>query len=100
MATLLLAHGRDQRQVSQGRVKNTKLAQSNCLLPLFEAIVNSIDAIEESGEGSIDIRIVRDTSQKVIEGSEGKTVWHPIAGFEVEDSGVGFTQENFASFQT
>jgi hypothetical protein len=82
-----------------GRVKNTKLGQKYCLLPLFEAIVNSIDAIEEGG-GSIEIRIVRDTAQKSIGEGDSKTVWDPITGFIIEDTGAGFTQENFASFQT
>ena len=32
----------------KGRVKSLKLAERNMLLPLFEAIVNSIHAIEDA----------------------------------------------------
>src|SRR4051812_26704986 len=82
-----------------GRVKNTRLGHKYCLLPLFEAIVNSIDAIEEAGGGAIDIRIVRDTAQRTIGDGDAKTIWDPITGFVIEDTGAGFTQENFNSFQ-
>ncbi len=43
----------------QGRVRNVSLPVSKPLLPLYEAIVNSIQAIEDLGEtrnGRIDIR--------------------------------------------
>ena len=46
-----------------GRVKSTKLAQSSPLLPLFEAIVNSIHSIEDAklkSKGKISIKIERD----------------------------------------
>jgi hypothetical protein len=32
-----------------GRVRNTRLSHANALLPLFEAVINSIHAIEEQG---------------------------------------------------
>src|SRR5438270_578592 len=53
----------------RGRVNNTKLTPTNCLLPLFEAIINSIHAIEEKGKirGSIEITIERDRSQGLLE---------------------------------
>jgi len=45
-----------------GRVKNVRLSASKPLSPLFEAIVNSIDAIEERGElqGQIMVSVSRD----------------------------------------
>ncbi|MFC2025538.1 hypothetical protein ACFLTG_03975 [Chloroflexota bacterium] len=45
-----------------GRVKNIQVSLSKPLTPLFEAISNSIDAIQESNEsnGRIDIEIIRD----------------------------------------
>jgi hypothetical protein len=33
-----------------GRVKNTSLAASRPLLPLYEAVVNSVQAIEDAHE--------------------------------------------------
>ena len=50
----------------KGKISEKKLAYSNTLLPLFEAIVNSIQAIEEDSStkpGIIEIDIVR-SSQK------------------------------------
>jgi len=46
-----------------GRIQNTRLTNQHSLLPLFEAIINSIHAIgdlENSQTGSIEIRIERD----------------------------------------
>ena len=45
-----------------GRVNSLKLAEKNMLLPLFEAIVNSIHAIEEAKttNGNIEIIIGRE----------------------------------------
>ena len=47
-----------------GRVKNINLPTSKPLFPLFEAIINSIHAIEYTGEskGLIDIKIIRNRS--------------------------------------
>ena len=86
----------------RGRVNNTKLAPTNCLLPLFEAIINSIHAIEEKGKirGSIEITIERDHSQGVLEAEHLPLVAGPIWGFAVQDNGIGFTDDNFRSFET
>lgn len=86
----------------RGRVNNTKLSPSNCLLPLFEAIVNSIHAIEEMGKlsGTIEITIERDHSQGVLEADGSTLALGSIQGFVVQDNGVGFTENNFLSFRT
>lgn len=47
-----------------GRIKNISLPYSKPLLPLFEAVINSFDAIEDSAkgrDGQISISILRDT---------------------------------------
>lgn len=50
-----------------GRLRNTPLPQRSGLLPLFEAVVNSIHAIEEAGltmdDGRISITILRKDKQ-------------------------------------
>src|SRR5690606_24234430 len=48
-----------------GRVRNTRLPTSRPLLPLFDAVVNAIHAIEDAGvpSGRIDITLERDNSQ-------------------------------------
>ena len=44
----------------QGRVNNIKLAHQHGLHPLFEAIINSIHAIEEqNGAGQINVHLRR-----------------------------------------
>ena len=91
----------------KGKINNTKLKPANCLSPLFEAVINSIEAIREAKkdkEGSIKITAVRDDSQIMIESNEkdksDNFKSYPIISFIVEDNGIGFTDNNFQSFQT
>ena len=81
-----------------GRVKNINLPTSKPLFPLFEAIINSIHAIEYTGEskGLIDIKIIRNRS--LFSKQDGSM--SDILGFEIIDSGIGFNEENFLSFET
>jgi len=82
-----------------GRVKNINLPASKPLFPLFEAIINSIHAIEDTGEskGQIDIKIIRETSGLF---SKQDSFTNDILGFEIIDNGIGFNEENFLSFET
>jgi hypothetical protein len=82
-----------------GRVKNTPLATSRPLLPLYEALVNSIQAIEEAGEkqGRIDIAVLREKQSLF---SHQEPTLADIIGFEVADNGVGFTEDNYRAFET
>jgi hypothetical protein len=84
----------------RGRVDNTELPASKWLLPLFEAIVNSIDAIREgtAGRGEILITVERSLSQGVLTDDAKATL--PITAFGIQDDGVGFTDENFNAFCT
>src|SRR4051812_23931364 len=84
-----------------GKVLHTPLASANGLHPLFEAIVNSIHAIEDcelatKGRGKIEISILRDTSQAIM----GEWDSRRIVGFEITDNGCGFTKANYKSFST
>lgn len=89
-----------------GRVKNTSLPKSQGLLPLFEAIVNSIDAIEDAGidanDGVVNIYIIREQKalDMPIEGADGQSesMSGNISGFEIVDNGIGFTEQNYNSF--
>lgn len=84
----------------QGRLKNFNLPKNQPLLPLFEAIVNSIHAIEErkrSGdvfEGKIEVTIVREDQLQLEEMGELSA----IQSFTICDNGVGFNEPNYASF--
>ena len=85
----------------KGRIRNVSLPASKPLLPLYEAIVNSIQAIEDGGEakGTIEITILRD-GRKTLSDRDGSLGLGDIIGFEVSDNGIGFTDENFAAFET
>src|SRR5262245_28101103 len=82
-----------------GRVRNISLPASRPLLPLFEAIINSIQAIEDAKQqsGAITIEVIRDTSATLLEIDKGS---RDIVGFIVTDDGIGFDDENFSAFQT
>jgi hypothetical protein len=69
------------------------------LLPLYEAVVNSIQAIEDVKErnGRIDIVVLRDSSHLF---SQQEPELGEIIGFEVTDNGVGFNEENYCAFAT
>jgi hypothetical protein len=81
-----------------GRVKNSALSLSKPLLPLFEAILNSIEAIEDAGTspGKIDVCVSREENLP----SDGDRTPGLISGFTIIDNGVGFDERNFDSFQT
>jgi len=81
-----------------GRVKNTNLSPSKVLLPLFEAITNSIHAIEDAdiNNGYIHIMIERDNTQQSLKGSD----FASIKNIFIEDNGIGFNDDNFNSFRT
>ena len=83
----------------RGRIKNFNLPKNQPLIPLFEAIVNSIHAIDERkklGEdfnAYITIKIIR-SNQMSFDTNE----LAPISSFEIIDNGVGFNEENLNSF--
>lgn len=84
-----------------GRILNTRLPVRHGLMPLFEAIVNSIAAIEECGrsDGQVIIRIHRE-GQRQLAFDPHVNVITEVDSFEIEDNGAGFTDANFQSFET
>lgn len=84
-----------------GRLRNTTLPKNKADLPLFEAVVNSIHAIEEAvdknllkkDQGKIDIEILRLNSE--LGGDIGQVV-----GYKITDNGIGFNDANLQSFLT
>lgn len=91
-----------------GRLRNTSLPANKGLMPLFEAVVNSIHSIEESGknvrDGKIIIDILRDSQTTINFEDEtskrGPTAKNEIIGFKITDNGIGFNAINFQSFET
>ncbi|HEY3917867.1 MAG TPA: hypothetical protein VGL83_08730 [Stellaceae bacterium] len=81
-----------------GRIRRLALrpTERNALTPVFEAVHNSVRAITERfgddavKKGRVDITIIRDEVADT----------HPVTGFDVEDNGIGFTEENYQSFLT
>jgi hypothetical protein len=81
------------------RVAQEQLSPRRYLLPLFEAIANSMHAIEEarlSTNGEITISIIRSRGPRI---TNDVVPTEPITGFIVQDNGVGFTDDNFRSFK-
>src|SRR3954470_12912543 len=86
-----------------GRLRNTSLPLSSGLLPLFEAVVNAIHGIEETGEqkGKIRVEILRkETTDEFRNFDEKSRKFDDIIGFKITDNGIGFTDENMKSFRT
>jgi hypothetical protein len=93
----------------QGRLRNTTLKPNTPLLPLFEAVVNSIVATSDANlkgeDGLITIRIRRDLepiqqSLSFGRGKVGAPKQEDIIGFDVTDNGIGFNDANLDSFTT
>ncbi len=91
-----------------GRLRNTTLPASNGLLPLFDAVINGIHAIEEAKlgpeKGRIEVEIIRDGQMPLSSGTGKKGQQFEnkgeIIGFKVTDNGVGFNIVNMKSFMT
>lgn len=85
-----------------GRVRNFDLPKTQPLIPLYEAVVNSIYAIEERQEkeefqGKIDIKIIREPQEIAsIEGIDNSV--NEITGFSISDNGIGLDENNMRSF--
>src|SRR4051794_29178004 len=87
-----------------GRLRNTVLPKTHGLLPLFEAVVNSIQSLDDlsqhSDQHSVRVDIIR-AGQGTIDLGGGDGL-HPdqITEFVITDTGAGFHQENMRSFET
>lgn len=81
-----------------GRIRRTKLPLSDCLYPLFEAIVNSIHAIEDSRNKNGRIQIIIEREHELAF-EENNPYFNPIKSFKIIDNGIGFNEANFSSFK-
>lgn len=85
-----------------GRLRNTNLRKSHGLFPVFEAVVNSLQALEENNNlltgGTVTLKILR--SQQASSGLDDSEHCLEIVGFEIHDNGIGFNEENMTSFET
>lgn len=71
-------------------------ANTTVYTPIVEVVVNAIQAIERNGgtDGKINISVHR-VEQLELDGSRPE-----VRSFEIEDNGIGFTDENRNSFDT
>jgi len=86
----------------RGQLNNIRLAESKALWPLFEAVVNSIQAIEDSpnkNNGKIYILAQREMNyyEKLL---SDKEVLEKFESFTITDNGIGLDEENYKSFNT
>ena len=81
-----------------GHLNNIHLSASQYLLPLFEAISNSLHSLNDIiiDEKYIIIKVYRDKTQQSI---DEKNEIYPINSFEIIDNGLGFNKKNFESFK-
>lgn len=82
-----------------GRIRNLQLPVTQPLIPLFECLVNSIEAIEDSGitDGRIDVYFEREARQVALAGNE-ETTLASIRDVTVVDNGAGFNDVNVKAF--
>ena len=86
-----------------GRIKNTKLPFSGALLPVFEAVINSIHAVAESPHpenGIIRVHLERDLTQQSFPSDVVGIIPGPMRSVTIRDNGVGFTDLHYKSFCT
>ena len=71
-------------------------ANTTVYMPVVETIVNAIEAIDDLGrrDGTVSVRVLR-SSQTKLDGSPPD-----VTGFEIQDNGIGFTDEHRNSFDT
>src|SRR5690348_1372003 len=81
----------------RGLVERLDLPMSKGMMPLFEAISNALDAIDEKKipvrDGRVRVRLIPsfDLAQQA-----GDSTFL-IDGFEISDNGAGFTERNLSS---
>lgn len=82
----------------KGKVQNLTLSPNDRLVPLFEAIVNSIQATNEGDKADLIVKAFRQTTQEVLNGED--LGFQQIESFDILDNGAGFNEDNYLSFKT
>ena len=91
----------------KGIITSLNINEGNFLIPIFEAVVNSIQSIHEQvklepkHKGEIEVIIERDKiTTDIYEGKPNIEVNYPIAKITIKDNGIGFNDVNLKSFNT
>lgn len=85
----------------KGQLNTMRLAESKALWPLFEAVVNSIQSIEDSPQrdcGEIIIHAYRKQSTQFVIGK--REFPERFESFSITDNGLGLNKANYESFNT
>jgi hypothetical protein len=88
-----------------GRIRNSEMGAQHGLLPVFEAIVNSIHSTEDrfgkevARLGKVEVTIHR-ARQTQLAGLGGRPAVEPVRALTIVDNGVGFTDANQGAFET
>jgi hypothetical protein len=79
----------------QGTIDNIK-TRTNIYSPLIEAIVNSIEAIDEikKSQGKINVILLRENTL------DSETTVPNVQNVQIQDNGIGFNQKHRDSFDT
>ena len=75
-----------------GKIKNTTLPHHKALLPMFEAVVNSFQAIEDAGDVLVSPAIQVIVRREPV--LEGLDIEGEVNGFTIIDNGIGFNDLN------
>lgn len=83
-----------------GIINELNMSTEDVLYPFFETVVNSIQAIQERfgdiSKGKIMVEVERDTAQQDL---FDKYDNYPIKTIKITDNGIGFTSDNYQSFE-
>ncbi|EGJ72297.1 hypothetical protein Bcop_2126 [Bacteroides coprosuis DSM 18011] len=98
---------KDMKADIKGIITSLNINEGNFLIPIFEAVVNSIQSIHEQvklepkHKGEIEVIIERDKiTTDIYEGKPNIEVNYPIAKITIKDNGIGFNDVNLKSFNT
>ena len=79
----------------EGIIRELNISEEDVLYPFYEAVVNSIQAIDERkncSDGKISVYIERDKSEQSLFEEYSQ---YPIASIRIVDNGIGFTTANY-----
>lgn len=82
----------------EGIIRELNISEKEVLYPFYEAVVNSIQAIDERenhSDGKISVYIERDKSEQSL---FDRYYQYPISSIRIVDNGIGFTSANYESF--
>ncbi|WP_437981719.1 hypothetical protein [Sorangium sp. So ce117] len=85
----------------EGKLERLQLPTSRVLMPIFEAVMNSVQSIKFNdaiapSQGRIRVLLQREATQIALDKTDGTPA--KITGVTIVDNGAGFTSVNFRSF--